>query len=517
MMSVSQEWLQEALRAVNPSKGGLGTVELLNISSKQGKWFQEKGALTHASRGLGSFTVNTEYNHSVITFHQSLKSFPSNEWSLADLPGILAALKESTEIKDKNISAIQFPIHLKTLGRSHCLFLTIVKQPNQTIKAIFVDSTNNPIGIGGWLGWGCSWFSGETLISKLQAMSGELKDHLDNIFGIQSQSLKVASLHTGVQPVISDKRCGVFTLNAEYRLMEYILSQPFGGAHPESEEFLNLLTAAHDELNAKPYHLSKLDAAAVSPPASVLSQSLDTRADLSTVVVEEVSEVVLAAVPVLSLGPVSQDGQLVSPDEEEWGTLSAVVPHENVSEFVIVPPAAVAAEVNQKGLSDEQRLAFVREQENILKVASLLLVGIVVISILVLIAFLVAPVTLFTLVGLTSLAAFSQTMLGFGVLYALVVTGSVGLIMTLTKVFSGFKPTSKDCYEDLSKENYCQLPRFSPHGSGGAGEAIITSRTLATARMSATKQSGRLSGFSDGEDSVECGFSVSTVSTPRYT
>ncbi len=277
-----QEWLREALGWVDTARGGMFPSQLSEISSDRERRFQAIYAPENVSVSLPipglhpryfpsyDFAINTHNNFSIFTSHHALTT-EGYDRDITNLGNILEGLTHSRELANKNVRAIQFPIAINVnLGgtriRAHFLQLVIVKQPDNTLNAVLIDSTNNPVGVGNSptqqvVGWG-TWLlsqvtSSVTVVDSLKNRLREvfrnplLQAQLGGVFGadVNPEITFLHTIYTGVQGSLDgDKRCGVFVLQGELSLMQYLLSNP---PHAVSHERLKeVLTQAHDLLNA---------------------------------------------------------------------------------------------------------------------------------------------------------------------------------------------------------------------------------------------------------------------------
>lgn len=268
-----QEWLREALGWVDTARGGMFPSQLSEISSDRERGFQVMYApqmIKFHAPIYGNFAINTYNSSSILTSHVVLTTDDSPN-DITNLGYVLKGLVRSGNLDGKNVKAIQFPIAINVnLGgtriRAHFLQLVIVKQPDNTLNAVLIDSTNNPVGVGNSptqqvVGWG-TWLlsqvtSSVTVVDSLKNRLREvfrnplLQAQLGGVFGadVNPEITFLHTIYTGVQGSLDgDKRCGVFVLQGELSLMQYLLSNP---PHAVSHERLKeVLTQAHDLLNA---------------------------------------------------------------------------------------------------------------------------------------------------------------------------------------------------------------------------------------------------------------------------
>src|SRR3990167_6288296 len=150
--------------------------------------------------------------------------------------GIDQVVSVINEIKKNRISpvdSIQLIVAVKEKGRKHYVQLEIFKKDDNTIAARIIDSTSNPIAIP---------------VKKVRDLLVKLGTdaQLHNTLGLNSTGkATVTEVHTGIQSVIGDERCALYTLGGIAASMKMMFAKGVKQLTSDSEAE-RIAKAEHD-------------------------------------------------------------------------------------------------------------------------------------------------------------------------------------------------------------------------------------------------------------------------------
>lgn len=131
----------------------------------------------------------------------------------------LQNLFQSLNQQGEKVDCIQLPMKLESGFRKHYIQVQIFKKDDQTIGARIIDSTGNPIAIG-------------DAQKALESLLENEKKNIGALFGMITISAprvdKVTVMHTGVQPMRYDKRCGVYIMAGIRETVNQVLTNGVG-------------------------------------------------------------------------------------------------------------------------------------------------------------------------------------------------------------------------------------------------------------------------------------------------
>lgn len=250
--------LSEALDAC-PATLGMGPLALsAQIESCLLPTASHKIEIKLSTNFTMEFLVHTKNNKTILSSMDSLASNCEDGVAAELLPEILIKLAE----QNIKFTALQFPHAFMVKGRfsgtsyrAHFNHILLYKDHKNTLNAVLIDSTKNPIGVYnpipilGWLA-SSSLLSGEELLqTKLARLIQQkgVKNSLQNLCDLPVDILINIRppILTYEQPTLNDKRCGIYTLNAMAELANHILSED----KITHESISETITTAHQALN----------------------------------------------------------------------------------------------------------------------------------------------------------------------------------------------------------------------------------------------------------------------------
>lgn len=149
---------------------------------------------------------------------------------------VQAELESIYHPRKVSITALQFPHAFKVnaMGfnlRAHYNNIIIYKDASEQLNVSIIDSTQNPIGVYNPLPI-LGWWASRSIISFKELTQSKLTSVLSDsdswigMFGLEKGS-KVnftSPIITAKQPLLNDKRCGIYALNFMVSLINYITS-----------------------------------------------------------------------------------------------------------------------------------------------------------------------------------------------------------------------------------------------------------------------------------------------------